>query len=126
MNSSAEACISCEYVPPVVNSGVSKSYEGKSHAARPYKKSRSYTAAEDRRARVAKRRSVESEPAAKKIDTAASVPSNTQAKNENSTISTATSSAPAPKKVEAAATTPIKTQTENENSTHLDGDVGQS
>ena len=85
----AEACVSCEYVPPVVNSGTSKSSEGKSYATKPYQKSRSYTAAEERRARVAKKRVVKSEPVAKDIDTAAGVPSQTSAENENSTISAA-------------------------------------
>ena len=113
----AEACISCEYVPSVVHSGTSKAYEGKSYAAKPYKKSRSYTATEERRARVAKKRIVKSEPVAKNIDTAASAPSKTQAENENSTISATASSEPASKKVETAAMTPVKTESENENST---------
>ena len=113
----AEACVSCDYVPPVVNSGTSKSSEGKSYATKPYQKSRSYTAAEERRARVAKKRVVKSEPVAKDIDTAAGVPSQTSAENENSTISAAVSSEPASKKVETATTTPVKTGTENENST---------
>ena len=85
----AEACISCAYVPPVVNSGTSKSSEGKSYATKPYQKSRSYTAAEERRARVAKKRVVKSEPASKKVETATTTPVKTGTENENSTISTA-------------------------------------
>jgi hypothetical protein len=115
----AEACISCEYVPEVVHSGTSKAYEGRSHAAKPYKKSRAYTAAEERRSRAAKKHIVKSEPVAKKVETATTAPITTPATNENSAIAAAASdkSAPVAKKVEAAATTPIKSQTQNENST---------
>lgn len=96
-SSSAEACISCEYVPPVVNTPV-QSWSGHH--------SHSYSAPRQRRARTAKRRSRQIERAVVKakqkapaIETAKSVepplpvkaPEQAELKvtNENSTISTA-------------------------------------
>ena len=89
--SAADACISCEYVPEVVRSG-EQSHEAKpsrSYKAKSYKKERSYTATEERRARPAKR-IVESETVIKRVETADTAPIKTPAENENSTISTAT------------------------------------
>jgi len=51
----AEACISCEYVPPVVNTPV------KSYGAAHYRKRPTHTAAKKRRIRKAERRIVERE-----------------------------------------------------------------
>ncbi len=124
----AEACISCNYVPEVVNSP-SKSYDAKR-----YKKERVNRAAKKRKARPAK-----------KVDTAKTTPIKTETKHENSTISTAplemdeasiqeafnlakakhdlkVTRAKArikheeKEKVETAKTAPIKTETKHENS----------
>jgi hypothetical protein len=124
----AEACISCEYVPEVLNSP-SKSYDAKR-----YKKERVNRAAKKRKARPAK-----------KVDTAKTTPIKTETKHENSTISTAplemdeasiqeafnlakakhdlkVARAKArikheeKEKVETAKTAPIKTETKHENS----------
>ncbi len=70
--STAEACISCNYVPSVVNS------PSKSSGAKRYKKERVNRAAKKRKARPAK-----------KVDTAKTTPIKTETKHENSTISTA-------------------------------------
>jgi hypothetical protein len=89
--SAAQACISCSYVPPVVNTPV----YGAKHCARP----RVYTAV--RTYRAAKRRVVESEPRVKRVNTAKvaepapeTAPVSAAAVNENSSIAVA--------KVEAA------------------------
>lgn len=59
----AEACISCEYVPPVVNTPV-HSFSGH------YAPRRSYTAVRKRRARKIEREVVESKRKARKVETA--------------------------------------------------------
>jgi hypothetical protein len=123
--SAAEACISCEYVPEVLKSGNATSHGGSSYSERSYKKSRSYTAAEERKSR--KKKVVKSEPkskkvdtadrepAARKVDTADRAPSKSDAKTENSSISTAAAdnSVPTVKKVDTAAVS----SSETENST---------
>ena len=70
--SAAEACVSCEYVPEVLNSP-SKSYGAK----RPTKK-RTYTRTKKRKARPAK-----------KVDTAKTTPIDVETEDENSAISAA-------------------------------------
>lgn len=79
--SAAEACISCEYVPEVVRSSST------SHEAKPYVKARVYTAEKERRTAPAQKRIAKSEPVTKKVETAKIVPTKTQAKIENSSIS---------------------------------------
>jgi len=64
----AQACISCSYVPEVAR-GATTSGEGRS-----YSKSRSYRAAEERRARTSRKRAVRSEPAPRKIESAKAAP----------------------------------------------------
>jgi phage repressor protein C with HTH and peptisase S24 domain len=94
--STAQACISCEYVPPVVNTPV-HSFHGKT-----YKKKRHYRATkshkrkslEAHKARKAKKHIAKSKPAAapkkvEKAETTKKVPVNLKAANENSSISTA-------------------------------------
>jgi cytoskeletal protein RodZ len=57
--SGAQACISCDYVPPVVNSGVSKPSSGaRSYESRPSKK-RSHSAARERRTKITRDRNSE-------------------------------------------------------------------
>jgi hypothetical protein len=88
--SAAQACISCSYVPPVVNTPV----YGAKHCARP----RVYTAVRTHRA--AKRRVVESEPKVKRVNTAKidepapeTTPASTASVNENSSIAVANTEA---------------------------------
>jgi hypothetical protein len=107
----AEACISCEYVPPVANSASKSSEATHSDRGRPSK------AAEERRSRPAKKRIIESETDTKKVETAKAAPIDTQSENESSTISTGKLSETVAKKFKAAETAPIKAQTENESST---------
>lgn len=65
--SAAQACISCEYVPEVVNAPVG----GKSFAAKRVEKKRIYVAAKELPARPIKKQSIAKvEPAAKKVDIA--------------------------------------------------------
>ncbi len=83
--SAANACISCEYVPEVVRNSQTSN-------PAPSVKARSY--AEPERARPSKRNLVKrappkSEPAAKKVDTAATAPAKQDAQNESSSISVA-------------------------------------
>jgi len=85
--SAAQACISCNYVPEVVNTPVY------SHGAPHYAKKRVYEAAK-KQARPAKKQIVERESALKKVETAKAepveaAPAETEAETENSTISTA-------------------------------------
>jgi hypothetical protein len=89
--SSAQACISCEYVPPVVNTPV------KPYHAKTYTKKRHYQATKPRRTKkhIVKRKAPKqvdtaktSEPT-KKTKTAKTAPVKLDAVNENSTISTA-------------------------------------
>ena len=73
---------------------------------------------DERKSRPAKNRTVESETVDKKVETAKTAPVETQAENENSTVSTASGkSETVVKKVDAAKTAPDKTLTENEHST---------
>lgn len=111
--SAAEACISCEYVPPVVNS------PSKSDQAKHYDRERPSRAAEERRTRPAKKRIIESESetVTKKVETAKTAPIETPSDTENSSISTGKLSETVAKKFKAAETAPIKTPTENESST---------
>jgi hypothetical protein len=82
----AEACISCEYTPEVVNTPVY------SHGAKRYAKKRVYTAAK-KKARPAKKQIVETRAKVKKVETAKAAieaaPIEVEAESENSTISTA-------------------------------------
>ena len=81
--STAEACISCNYVPSVVNS------PSKSSGAKRYKKERVNRAAKKRKARPAKKRAVKRKTVTKKVETAKTAPIKTETKNESSSISTA-------------------------------------
>lgn len=86
--SAAQACISCSYVPPVVNTPVYSHGGGYHHS-----NTRTYRAAKAHRARKAKRHIVESAPKAKKVQAAKvtpeSKPADTAAVKENSSISIA-------------------------------------
>lgn len=85
LSSGANACISCNYVPEVVNTPVY------SHGAKSYSKKRVYQAAK-KKARPAKRQVVETETKARKVETAKVVEPEvveTEVETENSTISTA-------------------------------------
>lgn len=85
--SAAQACISCEHVPVVVRGSQT------SHAATRYTKKRYYKAAKKRKARPAKKRIAKrkttAKKVAKKVERVRTVPIKRDAKNENSTISTA-------------------------------------
>jgi hypothetical protein len=90
--SAAQACISCNYTPEVVKGHLT------SDAPAHYARERAYTV--ERVARPAKR-IVKSEPVAKTVDTAETVetaPVKKIAKNENSSISLASTEAAAPAK----------------------------
>ena len=129
--STAEACISCNYVPSVVNS------PSKSSGAKRYKK--------ERVNRAAKKRAVKRKTVTKKVETAKTAPIKTETENESSSISAApremdeasiqeafklakakhdlkVARAKArikheeKEKVETAKTAPIKTETKHENS----------
>jgi hypothetical protein len=85
--SAAQACISCEYVPPVVNTPVY------SHSTVHYHKRRVYTATR-RVIRAARKLIVESDSAPRKVETAKAAPIETvpvalEVESENSSISTA-------------------------------------
>ena len=137
--SAAEACISCDYVPEVVNS------PSKSYGAKRYKKERVNRAAKKRKARPAKKRAVKRKTITKNVETAKTAPIQTETENESSSISTAplemdeasiqeafnrakaehdlkVARAKArikheeKEKVETAKTAPIKTETKKENS----------
>ena len=85
LSSGANACISCNYVPEVVNTPVY------SHGAKSYSKKRVYQAAK-KKARPAKRQIVETETKARKVETAKADPieaAPVEVETENSTISTA-------------------------------------
>jgi len=108
LTSTAEACVSCKYVPSVAKSGPPKSYSTKR-----YKKRRAYSATKKRRTRkrtvrrktTSKKRVVKRKPAAKKRI----VKRKTTAKKrivKRKTID---------KKVETAKTAPIKLETDNQN-----------
>ena len=73
--SAAEACVSCEYVPNVVNS------PSKSYGAKRYKK--------ERVNRAAKKRAVKRKTVTKKVETAKTAPIKTETENESSSISAA-------------------------------------
>jgi hypothetical protein len=79
----AEACISCNYVPEVVNS------PSKSYGAKRYKKERVNRAAKKRKARPAKKRAVKRKTITKKVETAKTAPIKRETKNESSSISAA-------------------------------------
>jgi hypothetical protein len=104
--SAAEACISCNYVPPVVHTPV--------YGAKHYNKTHAYTHTRKRRAakkRAVKRRIIESVTRTESITSAKiepeTAPANTAAVNENSSIGVAKSEAaevetPKPAKSEPA------------------------
>jgi hypothetical protein len=81
--SAAEACVSCEYTPEVVNTPVYGYAHGETH----YHKKRVYTAVKRAVRRV--RDIADSEPEAKPVETAKTAPVDLDVKSENSTISTA-------------------------------------
>lgn len=92
ITSDAKACISCEYVPPVVNTPVY------SHGAKVYKRSRTRAAVKVHRERRAKKQIVETKRKARPVATAKAAepveavePAKVEAKveSENSAISTA-------------------------------------
>ena len=107
----AESCISCAYVPSVVNSPV-ESYKAKpnrSYEAKPSRRERSRTVTEERKSRPAKKRTVESETV-DKVETGKAAPSETKAEaqmeNEHSTISTANLAKAEERQIEAAKADP--------------------
>ncbi|HEX2840192.1 hypothetical protein [Hyphomicrobium sp.] len=113
--SAAQACISCEYVPEVVNTPVG----GKSFAAKRVEKKRIYVAAKELPARPIKKQSIAKvEPtvkpvefAAKKRETAKTAP--VEAKSESKPIETASladevETAAAPEQKSQAASTEPK------------------
>ncbi len=85
--SAAEACISCSYVPEVVNT------PSPSYGAKTYQKKRVHIASKQRQARPAKTRVARNEPAARKaektVETAASAPVETQPETASRPITTA-------------------------------------
>jgi hypothetical protein len=81
--SSAQACISCEHVPVVVRGSQT------SHATTRYTKRRFYKVAKKHRARPAKKRIAKRTTTTKKVARLKTAPIKRDAKNENSTISTA-------------------------------------
>jgi hypothetical protein len=90
--SAAEACISCEYVPEVVRG--SQTSDAPAHYAR----ERVYAVEREHIARPAKR-VVRDERVAKTVETADTAPVKTEANNENSSISLASTEVAAPAKV---------------------------
>jgi 7-keto-8-aminopelargonate synthetase-like enzyme len=93
--SAAEACLSCEYVPEVLNSP-SKSYNpSKSYKSKRSSKKRTYTRTKKRKARPAKN-----------VDTAKSTPIDVETEDENSAISAASEEAN-----ETVVETAVKTET---------------
>ena len=89
--SAAEACISCEYTPPVVRGSTT------SDSAKRVKRKNVYRSPQGRKARAAKKRTIKRKTTAKK-----------RIVKRKSTA----------KKVETAKTAPIKSETANENSTN--------
>ena len=74
----AEACISCEYVPEVLNSTSKSNNPSKSYKSKRSTKKRTYTRTKKRKARPAK-----------KVDTAKTPPIDVETEDENSAISAA-------------------------------------
>ena len=81
--SAAQACISCNFVPPAVHT------PSKPYGVKVYRKKHFYTAAKIRKARPSKKHIAERKTTAKKVATVNTAPIKTDAENENSTISTA-------------------------------------
>ena len=74
----AEACISCEYVPEVLNSTSKSNNPSKSYKSKRSTKKRTYTRTKKRKARPAK-----------KVDTAKTPPIDVETEDKNSAISAA-------------------------------------
>jgi hypothetical protein len=111
--SAAQACISCEYTPPVVNTPVY------SHGAYHHGKKRAHRAAKIRRARKAKKHIVKTRRAPAKVEAAEVAPETKPAKaakaavNQNSSISIAkTDVAPADDAPETTGSTDTETASE--------------
>jgi hypothetical protein len=120
--STAEACISCEYVPEVVRNHTTDNpapRAERSYEPKVYKKERSSKATEERKSRPAKNRVVKSQPAAEPVKTAkaAPAPAAADSENENSGITTGKAGAEPAKKLDTASTEPATTKTVSENST---------
>jgi hypothetical protein len=119
--STAQACISCEYVPEVLKSG---ERSGSSYQAKPSKRVREYSEQRERRSSKKRVTERESSPSKSKSSTAsapskaavstASVAAAAEAENEHSAITTSSTSIANQVK---AAITPEHTGPENENST---------
>lgn len=113
----AQACISCEYVPPVVNSGSSSS----TYQAQPSRRERSYSEKSEkreRRERATKKVTSKSKRETASEETAAATPAAPQkvaAETEHSSITTTGSSIA--NQVKEAVTAPEKFRPQNENST---------
>jgi len=97
--SAAEACISCEYTPPVVRGSTT------SDSAKRVKKKNVYRSPQGRKARAAKKRTVKRKTTTKK-----------RIVKRKSTA----------KKVETAKTAPIKSEMDNQNSTSSTASLGNS
>ena len=86
--SAAQACISCNYVPEVVNTP-------SPHQPNAHKKTRTYNkAVERRKERPQKRNVVKAKPTLKKVDTAKSEPAKTESNKAGTETSTASVKAP--------------------------------
>jgi hypothetical protein len=110
----AQACISCEYTPPVVNTPVY------SHGAYHHRKKRAHRAAKIRRARKAKRHIVKTRRAPVKLEAAEAKPETKPAKaakaavSQNSSISIAkTDVVPADNAPETTGSTDTRTASES-------------
>ena len=92
--SPAVACISCEYVPSVVNSGTKGSSSSTSYQARSHSRPRAIDSARERRTKVTRQRSKQrdtvTKTAAPAVDPPAKPSSVASTTNEHSTISAAT------------------------------------
>ena len=101
--SGANACISCEYVPPVVNTPVY------SHGASHYKRKRSHAAVSARRARAAKLRLEAKARAQAKAKAHAKALARAEAKAEAKALA----KAKAQSKIETAKAAPVEVESEN-------------
>jgi hypothetical protein len=110
-SSGASACISCEYVPPVVNTPVY------SHGASHYKRKSSHAAASVRRARAKLRLQAQAKARAQALARA-------EAKAEARAKALAKAKAQA--KIETAKATPVDADVENENSAISTASVDKS
>ncbi len=100
--SGAQACISCNYVPPVVNTPVY------SHGSAHYKQRHSHSEASVRRARAAKLRRLEAQARAE-----ARALARAEAKAEARAQAKAEAKAKAKAKIETAKSAPVEVESEN-------------